>query len=210
MNVYGLCLKDYPKFAEFIVKTKEIPEVRGLDLLSYLIMPVQRIPRYILLVQDLIKHTPPEHPDRKLLDLALVKTKGSADRLNEDKRQAERVNKVYAIQELFVVPDVIAGNGRFFIREGTFILKENNKGSKYCHLILLNDMLLYTHETKQHKYKVKDKIQLSDVYVAPIQDTPDLRNAFAISWSKGSIVVSANADSEQQAWVNDLRSKKFV
>ena len=30
---------------------------------SYLIMPIQRIPRYNLLLEDLVMHTWPEHPD---------------------------------------------------------------------------------------------------------------------------------------------------
>lgn len=41
------------------------PESKKLDLPSYLIMPVQRLPRYELLLRDLIKQTPPddsEHP----------------------------------------------------------------------------------------------------------------------------------------------------
>lgn len=33
------------------------------DLASLLVTPVQRIPRYLMLVKQLIKHTPPTHPD---------------------------------------------------------------------------------------------------------------------------------------------------
>ena len=45
-------------FRSFITKTQENPRCRGLDLLSFLIMPVQRLPRYVMLLMDLLKHTP--------------------------------------------------------------------------------------------------------------------------------------------------------
>ena len=34
-------------------------------------MPIQRIPRYRLLLQELVKRTPPGHPDRLLCNKAL-------------------------------------------------------------------------------------------------------------------------------------------
>ena len=36
-------------------------EMRGLD--SYLITPIQRIPRYVMLLQEMLKVTPTHHPD---------------------------------------------------------------------------------------------------------------------------------------------------
>ena len=38
-----------------------------LDLDALLISPIQRIPRYELLVKQLLKHTPAEHADRERL-----------------------------------------------------------------------------------------------------------------------------------------------
>ena len=35
----------------------------GLDLESFLIMPVQRVPRYIMFLEGLLKATPEEHPE---------------------------------------------------------------------------------------------------------------------------------------------------
>ena len=44
-------------------ESSESPEAKGLFLISYLIMPVQRVPRYIMLLEDLLKHTPEDHSD---------------------------------------------------------------------------------------------------------------------------------------------------
>jgi hypothetical protein len=51
-----------------LVKWKEIerkyPSSQGLDFLSFYVAPVQRYPRYKLLLRDLLKSTPDFHPDR--------------------------------------------------------------------------------------------------------------------------------------------------
>ncbi|OHS98174.1 hypothetical protein TRFO_09029 [Tritrichomonas foetus] len=57
-----------PKFHEKILKMAN--EIGGRDLHSYMITPVQRMPRYILFLRDLMKFTPKSHPDSELLPLA--------------------------------------------------------------------------------------------------------------------------------------------
>lgn len=44
-----------------------------LDVESCLITPIQRIPRYKLLIEQLLKETPAEHPDFANLQSALAK-----------------------------------------------------------------------------------------------------------------------------------------
>jgi len=45
------------KFSQFLNDCKERPECKKLDLVSYLIMPIQRLPRYELLLRDILRHT---------------------------------------------------------------------------------------------------------------------------------------------------------
>jgi hypothetical protein len=37
--------------------------LKGSDLVSFLVKPVQRLPKYVLLYKDLLKHTDKDHPD---------------------------------------------------------------------------------------------------------------------------------------------------
>ena len=61
--------KDNPNFARFIQTRKNMQiQSRFSDLSSFLIMPIQRIPRYSLLIRDLMKHTPIDHFDFPLLE----------------------------------------------------------------------------------------------------------------------------------------------
>lgn len=56
--------------ATYFQQCKEHPEGKSLDLASFLIMPVQRIPRYNLLLTDMFKNTWAEHPDYENLKKA--------------------------------------------------------------------------------------------------------------------------------------------
>ena len=50
--------------SSYIQQCQAAPAVKpGLTLPMYLITPVQRIPRYRLLLKDIIKKTPEDHPD---------------------------------------------------------------------------------------------------------------------------------------------------
>jgi len=205
MTVYLQCLKNRPKFVELLNKAKEIPETKYLDLLSFLIMPIQRIPRYILLLGDLVKNTPPEHEDYKETELALQKIKGMAELLNEGKRKAENAIKVANIQDSLVgLEEELVKEGRYFIREGSLI-KKKKKSSDYCYFFLLSDLLLHCVENKK-KYKVKHTVPLSNVTIIDIPDTEFLKNAFKITWYKDhSWMVSANSSIERKGWVDDLK-----
>lgn len=56
-----------------------------------LIKPVQRIPRYVLFVKDLLKHTGPSHPDHAPLQQALGELIMLAGKVNESERERERI-----------------------------------------------------------------------------------------------------------------------
>jgi hypothetical protein len=58
------------------VRACELQEAcHGLDLRSYLIQPVQRVPRYKLLLTELLKHTRDTHPDWSNLSAALTEVR---------------------------------------------------------------------------------------------------------------------------------------
>ena len=73
--------------------------VAGEDLLSLLILPVQRIPRYRLILEELRKSTPRTHPDDADLSRALEKIKDIASHLNENKRIDDHANQLLQRQK---------------------------------------------------------------------------------------------------------------
>ena len=86
METYKLRLEQRIIFQQFIRATNiKVEKLYGkiADLESFLILPVQRIPRYMLLLDALLKFTPPDHPDFNNLTEAIAKVKSVADHLNQ-------------------------------------------------------------------------------------------------------------------------------
>mmetsp|Transcript_4307 Transcript_4307/g.15157 ORF Transcript_4307/g.15157 Transcript_4307/m.15157 type:complete len:783 (+) Transcript_4307:172-2520(+) len=90
--------RNNPKFAAFVANAMEDPRCNGLSLASFLIMPVQRIPRYSLLLQDMVKHTWASHPDYKDLQEAAIKLKECAKALNLKKEESENLERLAEIE----------------------------------------------------------------------------------------------------------------
>lgn len=61
----------------------EQPACGGLDLGAFLLTPVQRVPRYILLMKQLLKYTEPQHPDYQHLHACLERLRDFLARLND-------------------------------------------------------------------------------------------------------------------------------
>ena len=81
--------KRFERFHEYFVNTSSLPECQGRSLSSLLIMPVQRVPRYNLLLNELLKNTDEDHEDYTLIKEALDGCKVVANELNEDIRRNE-------------------------------------------------------------------------------------------------------------------------
>lgn len=56
-----------PSFAKFVTKTERLPQSRKLELNGYLTKPTTRLGRYNLLLREILKHTPKDHPDQELI-----------------------------------------------------------------------------------------------------------------------------------------------
>ena len=68
------------------------------NIFSFLIMPVQRIPRYILLFEQLLNATESTHPDFDDISLAVEKARGIASHINENVTKEEHRQKIIEIE----------------------------------------------------------------------------------------------------------------
>lgn len=69
-SVFLAKLEENAKFKAFLQALVNSP-VPGKNMYNYLIMPIQRIPRYIMLIDQLLKHTKSSHPDFEYLQESL-------------------------------------------------------------------------------------------------------------------------------------------
>jgi hypothetical protein len=88
--------KTKPRFEEFCLECEADPRSRGLALGSFIIMPVQRIPRYKMLLAELVKYSE-DIPDFATLEDALQKVSEVALEINESIRRYEKQQELIAL-----------------------------------------------------------------------------------------------------------------
>lgn len=112
------------KFAQFLTETMKDDHMKNMDLPAFLIQPVQRLPRYELLLRELCKFTPNTHVDYKNLEEALLKVKETNAQINQLKRDEENRMKIAEIQSQIYCesgvpqPDLCDNPARIYVRSG--------------------------------------------------------------------------------------------
>jgi hypothetical protein len=116
-----------PAFSRFVDGLLKKPEFKGLTLYAYLIMPVQRVPRYVLLLSDLLKNTPESNPDYEPIRTALDLVKAFADFINSSKAAAENREKLDLLRSRITDTDGVdleaLVKGRRVIKHGELKVK---------------------------------------------------------------------------------------
>eukprot|EP00824_Muranothrix_gubernata_P014919 TRINITY_DN3091_c0_g1_i3.p1 TRINITY_DN3091_c0_g1~~TRINITY_DN3091_c0_g1_i3.p1 ORF type:complete len:300 (-),score=58.80 TRINITY_DN3091_c0_g1_i3:10-909(-) len=128
------------EFAAFLKLRERTVVMNNLDLTSFLIKPVQRLPRYVLLLTELLKYTPEDHVDYESLTQALNSIQGVADYVNEHKREAEGLLKVVEIQAAMGDSVQLVNPTRRLIRQGDVKEVYSRNKLKDRHLFLFNDL----------------------------------------------------------------------
>ncbi|KAK4519709.1 uncharacterized protein ATC70_009949 [Mucor velutinosus] len=76
-------------FAEFVQTTERAPASRKLELNGYLTKPTTRLGRYNLLLREILKNTPENHPDCETIPKAMKLIQQFLQRVNEESGKTE-------------------------------------------------------------------------------------------------------------------------
>jgi hypothetical protein len=93
-------LKTNTRFKVFYDEMRETPECKKNDLKAFLIMPVQRIPRYEMLLRELIRKTPSNHPDFAPLNDAYHKIQSISQLIDSRKDENVKFQEVLRVHGL--------------------------------------------------------------------------------------------------------------
>jgi len=85
-------------------KKEAADRVRNMDMGFFLIMPIQRVPRYVLLLETIIKHTEAGHPGMEALQSALKRMRETANVLNASISRKESEDAVAGVLRSIAVP----------------------------------------------------------------------------------------------------------
>jgi len=141
--------KDIPKFSSFLVNQSSnlADNFVQQPLEALLILPIQRLPRYELLLRDIIKHTWKEHKEYELLQQALKSVNEMTNVINESKRQAENMDTALDLQQRItnLSEDLIQPH-RKYMYSGTLTEIELGKPVAQRSLFLFSDILIISAE----------------------------------------------------------------
>ena len=162
--------------------------LNNLTLNSILIMPIQRIPRYNLLLKDLIKHTWNDHPDYLKLRNTLIEIQKVGSNLNENLRLNEKMIKVQKIADEFKYPELVQPH-RYFIKKIRMkLLKVDKKKRKFKEkkAYLFNDLILISSLRRKSSYEIvlMDFIWIKDYLSMYISTDDEYENGNVVQLPK--------------------------
>jgi hypothetical protein len=219
MRILSECKKQnkFKKFVDELKKKCHDIEHRGIE--DYLIRPVQRIPRYYLLLQDLVKHTSKDHPDYANLASAAQKVQAVAEYVNGKKREAENIMKVTEIQEM-IDGDIepLAKPHRRFVKEGQLYEVGKSTTRKVpVVLFLFNDVLVVTKvqgtsflsRNKTQKLHFHNMFALVGTQTIALENSSVFQHGFQVLRvkSKRSITLLASSDESKDEWMEAINGE---
>eukprot|EP00057_Strongylocentrotus_purpuratus_P016006 XP_011670480.1 PREDICTED: intersectin-1 [Strongylocentrotus purpuratus] len=144
-----------PDFKEHVKKLATDTRTKGMPVSSYLIKPMQRITRYPLLTQKILKYTPEMHADYANIKTACEKAEELCQQVNEGVREKENSDRLEWLQnhvdctglaeELIFNSLTNCLGPRKYLHSGKL---NKAKSNKELFVFLFNDFLLFTQPIK--------------------------------------------------------------
>lgn len=199
---------------------------------SHLISPVQRVPRYQLLLKDLIKRTPADHHELKTLEKALQMIKSTAGHMNANmKMMDQRVKYQHEFFERFSKKAVKDEDGgvainklfekldpnRRLVKHGSLVKISSKDEPQPVDAFLLEDFMTYAHEkytslakaVPLSNIKIDTKIHTSHLKSLPDEYASMRHFAFLLVNPPPfrSIMMLASSERERKSWVETIQKQ---
>ncbi|KAJ1843370.1 hypothetical protein LPJ73_005512, partial [Coemansia sp. RSA 2703] len=215
LNLRSDATKDaHQRLLQTLERAEKDPRVRRLRLESFLLAPVQRVMRYPLLLEALLKYTPEEHPDHEDVAFALSIAGSVATEVDRKSEELMNRHRLAELQSTFDWSHLLGGvqlkldtftklvGQRKFVRKGP--LRKATSG-RHLYAILFNDFMMITMSDR------RGGVWCYEAYRLPIQ-TYDLlarepvKDMFELVNLKDNEVLQLRADSPAEAgeWVRDI------
>nr|AAH42313.1 Net1-prov protein [Xenopus laevis] len=156
---------------DFLQRCIESPFSRKLDLWSFLDIPRSRLVKYPLLLKEILRHTPKDHPDTKALEEALCLIQGVLTDINLKKGESECQ---YYIDKLEYLDDkqkdLRIESSKALLCHGEL----KNKNGHKLFLFLFQDVLVLTRPIirNEHQYfqVYRQPIPVQELVLEDLQD----------------------------------------
>ncbi|XP_026188909.1 FYVE, RhoGEF and PH domain-containing protein 1 [Mastacembelus armatus] len=223
LKMYGEYVKNFDRAMELVNTWMErsaqfkaiIQEIQreercgNLTLQHHMLEPVQRIPRYELLLKDYLHRLPEDAPDYRDAQKSLELIATAAEHSNAAIRKMERMRKLLKVYELLGGEEDIVNPTNELIKEGHILKLSNKNGTTQDrYLILFNDRLLYCVPKLRligQKYGVRARI---DVEGMELKETSSVAvpRTFLVSGKQRSLELQARTEEEKKDWIQAIQA----
>uniref|UniRef100_A0A8C5UA22 Rho guanine nucleotide exchange factor 16 n=1 Tax=Malurus cyaneus samueli TaxID=2593467 RepID=A0A8C5UA22_9PASS len=166
-----------PLFKETLKQIERKPECGGLPMISFLILPMQRVTRLPLLL-DMDGHSVQHFS----ISLVMFFSSQLVKSCNEGARAMERTEQMYTLQKQLEFgkkkPFPLISVSRWLLKRGELHLLLSEESGKFrrgagrlCHLFLFNDVLIITKKKSEESYTVMSYATLDQVTVEKVESS---------------------------------------
>ncbi|XP_060931073.1 faciogenital dysplasia [Limanda limanda] len=218
MKMYGEYVKNFDRAMDLVntwtqrssqfksvVQNIQKQDVCGnLTLQHHMLEPVQRIPRYELLLKDYLKKLPDDALDRKDAEKAVELISTAANHSNAAIRKMEKMNKLLEVYERLGGEEDIVNPANELIKEGHIKkMSAKNGTAQDRYLYLFNNMVLYCVPKLRlmgQKFSVRERIDIAGMEVQENMKQ-NLPHTFAIIGKQRSLELQARTAEEKEDWI---------
>ncbi|XP_045397821.1 FYVE, RhoGEF and PH domain-containing protein 2 [Lemur catta] len=193
-----------PAFQEVITRIQSSEASGSLTLQHHMLEPVQRIPRYELLLKEYVQKLPAQAPDRADAQKALDVIFSAAQHSNAAITEMERLQDLWEVYQRLGLEDDIVDPSNTLLREGPVLkisFRRNDPMERY--LFLFNNMLLYcvprVIQVGAH-FQVRTRIDVAGMKVRELTDA-EFPNSFLVSGKQRTLELQARSQEEMISWI---------
>ncbi|XP_034734953.1 FYVE, RhoGEF and PH domain-containing protein 4a isoform X2 [Etheostoma cragini] len=193
-----------PQFKAIIQDIQSQEACGCLTLQHHMLEPVQRVPRYEMLLKDYLKKLPQGDPDRRDSEKSLEIIATAATHSNSAIRKSENLKKLMEIYEMLGEEEDIVNPSNEFIKEGHILkLAARNTSAMERYLFLFNNMLLYCvpkFSLGGTKYTVRTRIGIDGMKVLETSNV-DYPHTFQVSGKERMLELQASSEQDKAGWI---------
>ncbi|XP_072248426.1 rho guanine nucleotide exchange factor 26-like [Leuresthes tenuis] len=168
-----------PAFKEVLTRIEGHPDCRNLPMISFLILPMQRITRLPLLMDTICQKTAKGSAQYEQCKKALQAVSKVVRKCNEGARTMERTEMMYTINsqlDFKIKPFPLVSSSRWMVKRGELtafvedsglFLKRTSRQQVY--FLLFNDVFIVTRKKSEESYTVIDYALRDQIWVGSCQ-----------------------------------------
>uniref|UniRef100_A0A336M426 CSON008359 protein n=1 Tax=Culicoides sonorensis TaxID=179676 RepID=A0A336M426_CULSO len=197
-----------PIFKQFLDETETRPEVQ-MKLNSLLITPIQRVPRYKLLLQQVLQYTSPSESDHKYLTESVKEIENTVQHINSVIEDQEHVQSLINLQNSLTnrSPSIVKPC-RKILKEGVLAKVLTSGGEQKYYCVLMSDIFMYCKVLKKRPNNtvVENSLQCCCIYPLRKSKVSEMFSAnFKLSCQGEGIIFHAENDLHCREWVQDIK-----